>query len=131
MDDDLGYKRDAIQAAAGPGYVTRVLRLIDTSGAVTTTAVGFCIYLFTRPRVFWVAIPIAMVLSLAASLTAGWGLTEKGRRHRALWRSFGRCIHDHGELKDVGPAGITVWGPYITYGVVLGEADDTARILTP
>ncbi|HUF82957.1 MAG TPA: hypothetical protein VMQ81_00030, partial [Acidimicrobiia bacterium] len=126
-----GYKRDAVHGASASGYLTRVLRLVDTSGALTTTAVGFCIYFFTRPWVSWVAIPVALVLSTIASLTAGWGLTDKGRRHRALWRSFGRYIHDHGELEDVGPAGVAIWGPYITYGVVLGEADDTARVLTP
>ncbi len=126
-----GYKRDAVMSANASGYATRVLRLVDTSGALTTTAVGFCIYFFTRPWVFWVAIPVAMVLSGISSFVAGWGLTEKGRRHRALWRSFGRYIHDHGELESVGPAGVTIWGPYIVYGVVLGEADDAARVLTP
>jgi len=126
-----GYKRDAIHAAAGSGYVTRVLRLLDVSGALTTTAVGFCIYFFTRPWVFAVALPAAIVLSMVASFVAGWALTDKGRRHRALWRSFGRYIHDHGELENVGPAGVTIWGPYITYGVVLDEADDTARVLSP
>ena len=41
-------------------------------------------------------------------------------------------IDDQGKLdRDVSPEGVRVWGPYITYGSVLGEAPGAARPLTP
>ena len=66
------------------------------------------------------------------SFVSGYTLTNKGWRQRALWRSFARYIHDHSEIdKAVGPAGVVVWGPYLAYGSVLGEAHAAARPLTP
>jgi uncharacterized membrane protein len=73
----------------------------------------------------------AQILGTAICLVSGRALTRSGRRHRALWGAFRRYIHHHGQLDGVGPAGIVMWGPYLAYGVVPGEADDAARLLTP
>ena len=34
-------------------------------------------------------------------------------------------------MRDVGPAAVAVWGPNLSYGVVLGQAPRTAEALTP
>jgi hypothetical protein len=126
-----GYKRAAIGRAREAGYVVSVLPFISISGAVVTTAVGVAIYNFSRPWVMVVAIFAAQFLAVALWFVSGRDLSKSGRRQRALWRAFARYIHDHGELADVGPSGVAIWGPYAVYGVVLGEADDAARVLTP
>jgi uncharacterized membrane protein len=62
---------------------------------------------------------------------AGYGLTKQGRRARALWKAFGEYIEHHAEFRDVGPAGVAIWGPYLVYGAVIGEARHAAKALTP
>ena len=125
------YRRDAVRRASSAGYVTRVLPLVDMSGAFITTAIGFAVFFFTRPVVYVTLVIVAQVLGTVICLVSGRALTRSGRRHRARWAAFRRYIRLHGRLDGVGPGGIVVWGPYLAYGVVLGEADDAARVLTP
>ena len=125
------YRRDAVQRATNAGFVTRVLPLVDMSGAFITTAIGFALFFFTRPVVYVKLVIAAQVLGTAICLVSGRALTRSGRRHRARWNSFRRYIHHHGQVDGVGPGGIVTWGPYLAFGVVLGEADDAARVLTP
>ncbi|MCJ7438334.1 MAG: DUF2207 domain-containing protein [Acidimicrobiia bacterium] len=100
------HRCDLVKRARGMGLVERWMPLAPLSGALI---VGYII-----------------------SFVSGYTLTDKGWRQRALWRSFARYIHDHGEIdKAVGPAGVVVWGPYLTYGAVLDEASAAARPLTP
>jgi hypothetical protein len=40
-------------------------------------------------------------------------------------------VEHNGELRDVGPQGVTIWGPYLVYGAVLGKAPRSAKPLTP
>ena len=126
-----GFERAAIGRARESGYVVSVLPLLSISGAVVTTAVGVSIYFFSRPWVMFAGMFAAQFLAVALWFVSGRDLSASGRRQRALWRAFSRYIHDHGELAGVGPSGVAVWGPYVVYGVVLGEADDAARVLTP
>jgi uncharacterized membrane protein len=72
------------------------------------------------------------IVGYVISFITGYTLSNRGWRERALWRSFARYIDDHGEIKKaVGPAGHIVWGPYLVYGAVLGEATAASKPLTP
>jgi hypothetical protein len=50
---------------------------------------------------------------------------------RARWAAFARFLRKEGSVHDVGAAGVVMWGPNLSYGVVLGEAPKAARELTP
>ncbi|HMG28312.1 MAG TPA: hypothetical protein VKH36_16030 [Acidimicrobiia bacterium] len=104
------YRRDAVKRATSAGFVTRVLPLVDMSGAFITTAIGFALFFFTRPVVYVTLVIVAQVLGTAICLVSGRALTRSGRRHRARWGAFRRYIHRHGQLDGVGPAGIVMWG---------------------
>ncbi len=126
------YRRDAVKRARGMGLVERWLPLAPLAGALITTGIGMSLFFFTEPVVYFSMVFGAMIVGYVISFVSGYTLTNKGWRQRALWRSFAKYIHDHGEIdKAVGPAGIVVWGPYLTYGSVLGEAHAAARALTP
>ena len=126
------YRRDLVKRARGMGLVERWMPLASLSGALITTGVGMSIFFFTQPVVYFAMVFGAIIIGYVISFVSGYTLTNKGWRQRALWRSFARYIHDHGEIdKAVGPAGVVVWGPYLAYGSVLGEAHAAARPLTP
>jgi len=125
------YRKDAVKRASSAGFVTRVLPLLDMSGALITTAIGFSLFFFSRPAVYVALVIVAQIVGTAASFLTGRALTRSGRRHKALWGAFRRYIHRHGELENVGAGGVVMWGPYLVYGVVLGEADGAAKVLTP
>lgn len=126
------YRRDLVKRARGMGLVERWLPLASLSGALVTTGVGMSVFFFTEPVVYFAMVFGAILVGYVVSFVSGYTLTDKGWRQRALWRSFARYIHDHGEIdKAVGPAGVVVWGPYLAYGAVLDEASAAARPLTP
>ncbi len=126
------FRRDAVKRARAKGYVTRWLPLAPLSGAIVTTAVGIGIFFLSQPAVYAAIIIGTELIAWVISFFSGYTLTNKGWRQRALWRSFGRYIHQQGKLdRDVGPAGVIVWGPYLVYGAALGEADDAAKPLLP
>jgi hypothetical protein len=127
-----GFRRDAVARARDSGLVTRWLPLAPFSGALITTGIGFSIFFFTNPTVYFVMVFGAQIVGYVISFFVGWTLTDQGWRERALWHAFARYIRHQGHLdKDVGPAGIVMWGPYLAYGAVLGEAHAAARPLTP
>jgi hypothetical protein len=126
------YRRDAIHRARGMGLAAKWLPLAPLSGALVTTGLGISLFFFTQPAIYFVIVFGVIVISYVISFVTGYTLTNRGWRERALWRSFARYIDDQGEIRDaVGPAGIVVWGPYLAYGAVLGEATAAARPLTP
>lgn len=125
------YRGAAIRRARSAGFVKRRLPLASLSAALVSTAIGVGIWFFSRPVVYVAMVIVAQIIGTAISLFGGWTLTPQGQRSRALWGAFKRYVHNHGELTDVGPSGIVMWGPYLAYGVVLGEAKDAARPLTP
>jgi len=127
-----GYRRHAIRRARGMGLVTRWLPFAPLSGALITTGLGISLFFFTQPVIYFAIIFGVIIVGYVISFITGYTLTSRGWRERALWRSFARYIDDHGEIdKAVGPAGIVMWGPYLAYGAVLGEATAAARPLTP
>jgi hypothetical protein len=127
-----GFRHDATRRAKHKGYITRWLPLAPLSGAIVTTAVGIGIFFLDQPGVYAAIVIGTEMIAWAVSFVGGYTLTNKGWRQRALWRSFARYIDRQGKLdKDVGPAGVVVWGPYLVYGAALGEARGAAKPLTP
>jgi hypothetical protein len=126
------YRRDAIKRARSMGLVTKWLPLAPLSGALITTGLGISLFFFTQPVIYFIIVFGVQIVGYVISFVTGYTLTNKGWRERALWRSFARYIDDHGEIKKaVGPAGHIVWGPYLVYGAVLGEATAASKPLTP
>jgi hypothetical protein len=126
------YRRDAIKRARGMGLVTKWLPLAPLSGALITTGIGISLFFFTQPVIYFIIVFGVQIVGYVISFITGYTLTNRGWRERALWRSFARYIDDHGEIKKaVGPAGHIVWGPYLVYGAVLGEATAASKPLTP
>ena len=126
------YRRDLVKRARAMGLVERWMPFASLSGALVTTGVGMSVFFFTQPVVYFTMVFGAVIVGYIISFVSGDTLTDKGWRQRALWRSFARYIHDHGEIDTaVGPAGVVVWGPYLAYGAVLDEASAAARPLTP
>ncbi len=127
-----GYRKAAITRARGMGLVTKWLPLAPLSGALITTGLGISLFFFTQPVIYFVIVFGVMIVGYVISFVSGYTLTNRGWRERALWRSFARYIDDQSEIKKaVGPAGIVMWGPYLVYGAVLGEATHAAAPLTP
>lgn len=127
-----GFRRDAIRRARESGLATRWMPLAPLSGALITTGIGFSVFFFTNPALYFVIVFGVQILGFVISFVSGWTLTDQGWRDRALWHAFARYMKDQGHLdKDVGPEGVVVWGPYLVYGSVLGEAHAAARPLTP
>jgi hypothetical protein len=126
------YRKAAIARARGMGLATKWLPLAPLSGALITTGIGISLFFFTQPVVYFIIVFGVQIIGYIISFVSGYTLTNRGWRERALWHSFARYIDDQSEIKKaVGPAGIVVWGPYLAYGAVLGEATHAARPLTP
>jgi len=127
-----GFRRDAVKRARGAGMVTKWLPLAPLSGALITTGIGFSLFLFTQPWIYFTMVFGVQIVGYVISFVSGYTLTQQGWRHRALWHAFARYIHRQGRIDhDVGPAGVVMWGPYLVYGSVLGEAHAAARPLRP
>lgn len=87
--------------------------------------------------IFWYTFAFVGLLLLANGLphlivrVGGYRLTPAGRAERAKWLAFGRSLRERGGLADVGPGGVSMWGPYLVYGVLVGAAPRAAAALTP
>jgi hypothetical protein len=126
------FRRDAIRRARDQGFVTRWMPLAPLSGALITTGIGFSVFFFSNPLAYFIIVFGVQIVGFVITFLSGWTLTNQGWRDRALWHAFARYIRDQGHLdKDVGPDGVVMWGPYLVYGSVLGEAHAAARPLTP
>ena len=126
------FRRDAVKRAHEQGLATRWMPLLPLTGALTTTGVGAGMFFFTNATIYVAIVMSVQVLAWVVSFVSGWTLTDAGWRQRALWHGFARYIRHQGKLdKDVGPEGVVVWGPYLVYGAVLGEAKGASRPLTP
>jgi hypothetical protein len=125
------YRKAAIAAAVQAGYASRAIRIVDINGALVMTGVGLGLYFDVNSLVYMPIVIATILIGGVLTSVAGYGLTKKGRRARALWRAFGEYVENNAEFKDVGPAGVVMWGPYLIYGAVLGEAKTAARPLTP
>jgi hypothetical protein len=86
---------------------------------------------------FWRVLPFVGAILLANGLThglartGGYRLAAAGRLARRRWLAFGRYLERQGSLRDVGPAAVAVWGPNLAFGVLLGQADRVADVLSP
>lgn len=125
------YRRAALKDAARTGYITRTFRLVDLNGFLVVSVVGLGLYFSLNPALYAPLVIGATVIGTVFTLIAGYGLNQRGRRARALWKAFGEYVEHNAEFKDVGPQGVAIWGPYLVYGAVLGEAKTAARPLTP
>jgi hypothetical protein len=125
------YRREVLREGREAGLVRRRFRVV----IVGPFAAG--IVAATWP--FWAAdriwlVPIILLffgLLFLVPLGGGFETTERGFAAACRWRAFGRYAEDHGSLGDVGAAGVVVWGPYLSYGAVLGSAPLAARDLSP
>jgi hypothetical protein len=126
------FRRDAVRQARDAGLVTKWLPLAPLSGALITTGIGFSLFFFTQPWIYFTMVFGVQIVGYVISFITGYTLTKQGWRNRALWHAFARYIDKQGRFdKDVGPAGVVMWGPYLVYGSVLGEARAAARPLRP
>ena len=86
---------------------------------------------------FWYVLAFVGLILLANTLPwltvgiSGYRLTANGVTCRSRWIAFGRYLGAQGSVHDVGPAAVSIWGPNLVYGVLLGEGDHAAQLLSP
>ena len=126
-----GYVADARGRAVAAGLVTPRVPLVGLLilSVVTATIISLVI--------FWYTFAFVGLLLVANGLPhlivriGGYRVTAAGSVERAKWLAFGRGLRDRGGLAEVGPGGVSVWGPYLVYGVLVGAAPRAADALTP
>jgi len=95
------------------------------------TATGLALIFFWYIASFVGFILLANGLPHLVARASGYRLSAAGLTARAQWIAFGRYIRAHESLRDVGLAGVAMWGPNLVYGVLVGEGDKAARLLAP
>jgi Predicted membrane protein (DUF2207) len=125
------FARDARSRATAEGLLEARIPFIGLMLVFIFTATGLSLIFFSRIAVFVGLIILANGLPHLVFRASGFHLSDAGMSLRARWEAFGRYLHEQGSLRDVGPAGVVVWGPNLAYGAVLGEAARAARPLTP
>ncbi|HEY8218199.1 MAG TPA: hypothetical protein VIH82_13765, partial [Acidimicrobiia bacterium] len=95
------------------------------------TATGLALIFFWHIAAFIGFILLANGLPHLVARASGYRLSAAGLTARAQWIAFGRYIRSHNSLRDVGPAGVAMWGPNLVYGVIVGEGDKAAKALAP
>ena len=123
-------RADVVAQARAQGLLVRRF----PSGLFVTAVIALTVT--TAP--LWFRTPLAAAAGMAAAIVflalpfaGGFVLTAEGLRRRAAWMSFARYIHEQGNLGDVPPTGIAIWGPYLSQGAALGEAPKAVAGLTP
>jgi hypothetical protein len=122
---------DARARAGEMGLVEPRLPFIGLMLVFIMTAVAFSLVFFWRIPVFVGAILFANGVPHLLARASGFRLTIEGRARRAEWLAFGRFLHAQGSLREVGPAAVSVWGPNLVYGIVLGEGARAGKMITP
>jgi uncharacterized membrane protein len=122
---------DARARAGELGLVEPRLPFVGLMLVFIMTAVAFSLVFFWRIPVFVGAILFANGVPHLLARASGFRLTTEGRARRAEWLAFGRFLRAQGSLREVGPAAVSVWGPNLVYGIVLGEGDRAAKMITP
>jgi hypothetical protein len=125
------YVNDARKRASQAGLIETRIPFVALIIVAVFTATAFSLVFFERMPVFIGSILLANGLPHLIARGSGFRLTDAGRRMLAAWRAHGRYLHRHHTLVDAGPAGVTIWGPNLAYGAVLGVAEKAARPLTP
>lgn len=125
------FRGSARARATSSGLIETRIPFVALMLVLVFTATGFSLLFFERIPVFVGSILFANGAPHLLARTSGYRLTDAGKRLQAAWRAFGRHLHRHGSFRDVGPAGVAMWGPNIVYGTVLGVAERAADPLTP
>lgn len=125
------FVRDARGRAMSVGLVDSQIPLVGTMLVMVLVGTSLALVFFWRIPVFVGLILLVNGLPHLLARASGYRLTDEGRRRKAAWLAFGRFLRAQGSLRDVGPAGVVVWGPNLVYGAVLGQAERAARPLTP
>lgn len=126
-----GYTRDARSRAIGAGLIESRIPLVGLMLVTILTATALALVFFWYIVSFIGFILFANGVPHLIARASGYRLSASGVGYRAQWVAFGRYIRAHKSLRDVGPAGVAVWGPNLVYGVLVGEGDKAARALAP
>ena len=126
------YRRDALGRAVQRGLLTYVFRrgLVFLASLMTGIGLGL-FFVLTRPGLFMPLVLLSIVAGFVLALGGGLELTPEGARLKAHWAAYGRQIADFTKVDEAAPATIALWGPYLTYGAVLGAAKKSASVLSP
>lgn len=125
------YARDARARATSAGFLESRIPLVGLMLVSIFTATALALVFFWYIAAFVGFVLLANGLPHLIAKASGFRLSSAGITSRAQWIAFGRYIHAHKSLRDVGPAGVSVWGPNLVYGVLVGEGDKAARALAP
>jgi predicted membrane protein DUF2207 len=125
------YARDARARATKAGLVESRIPFVGLMLVSIFTATGLALIFFWHIAAFIGFILLANGLPHLVARASGYRLSAAGLRAREEWIAFGRYIRAHDSLRDVGPAGVAMWGPNLVYGVLVGEGDRAARVLAP
>jgi hypothetical protein len=125
------YARDARARAIEARLVESRIPFVGLMIVSIFTATGLALLFFWHIAAFVGFILLANGLPHLIARASGYRLSPAGIRARAEWIAFGRHIRAHDSLRDVGPAGVAMWGPNLVYGVLVGEGDRAARALAP
>jgi hypothetical protein len=125
------YVRDARNRAVAAGLVETRIPFVGLMIVSIFTATGLALLFFWYLAAFVGFILLANGLPHLVARASGYRLTATGVTARAGWLAFGRHIRAHQSLRDVGAAGVAMWGQNLVYGVLVGEADRAARQLAP
>ena len=126
------YRADVFKRAKDAGLIRRRFRLLYV-GPFAAGIVGASWPLWANQDQIWI-VPVAVIaLGMVFALPLGGGFepTMAGVRSLGKWLAFGRYTADQGHWEDVGPPGIAVWGPYLSYGTVLGTCPWATAQLAP
>jgi hypothetical protein len=124
------YARDARARAIAAGLLETRIPLVGLMLVAIFTATALAIVFFWHIAAFVGFILLANGLPHLIVRGSGYRLSATGVASRARWLAFGRYIRGQKSLRDVGPAGVTIWGPNLVYGVLVGEGDKAARALS-
>jgi len=125
------YARAARAQAIASGWLELRLPLVGLMivSIVTATVIGLAIFWYTLAFIGTILLANGIPHLLARA--GGYRLSAEGRVRRAEWLAFGRGLRERGGLAQAGPGAVSVWGPYLVYGVLVGAGPRAARALTP
>jgi hypothetical protein len=125
------YRREVLKEGRDAGVIQRRFKVV-LFGPFVAGIVAATWPWWAGDRVWLVpTLCVALGLVTIIPLKGGFSTTHRGFSAACRWRGFARYVRDHGELRDLGPAAVQVWGPYLAYSAVLGEAPAAAKALTP
>ncbi|MCB1015413.1 MAG: DUF2207 domain-containing protein [Acidimicrobiales bacterium] len=126
------YRAAVFERARDEGLVRRRFRILYV-GPFAAGVVCATWPLWATQSTLWLVPVLSVALGLVFALPLGGGFepTLEGVRSAGRWEAFGRYTRDQGHWDDVGPAGVSVWGPYLVYGTVLRTCPYATAQLAP